>query len=113
MKTHILNTGLDLAMEWGEHWLHPIQTRLASLFPELNGEELDYCNEICQAAMHMGCDLAGEPPLYLPTSEVIPEKRTMTRVWKNYCQQMKAQHPWISEANLEKMYSQGRYHALK
>ncbi len=37
----ILNAGLDLAMEFGEHWLAPIQDRLGALYPALNARDLD------------------------------------------------------------------------
>ena len=60
MDAATLNVGLNIAMEWGEDWLQPIQERLRAQFPKLDVATLDECNEICQAAMRTGYELASE-----------------------------------------------------
>ena len=50
----LLNDGLELAMDWGENWLAPIQDRLHQRHPQLNPQQLDELNEACQDAMKFG-----------------------------------------------------------
>ncbi|MHB9024773.1 MAG: hypothetical protein ACYC7E_11470 [Armatimonadota bacterium] len=99
----ILNTGLDLAMEWGEYWLKPIQQRLQKLYPELTPEELDEYNAICRTAMNYGHDTVESMfrELGEATSQVEWEKVFLAR------------YPWANAPNLRRLYNQGRYYALK
>src|SRR6267142_424250 len=54
----LLNDGLELAMDWGEDWLAPIQDRLLQQHAYLRREELDELNATCQDAMKSGHDIA-------------------------------------------------------
>lgn len=54
----LLNEGLDLAMDWGEDWLAPIQGRLAKRHPDLRRDQLDELDTVCQEAMRFGHETA-------------------------------------------------------
>ena len=47
-EEEILNIGLDFSMEFGKHWLEPIQKRLSKKISYLTQEELDNYNVICE-----------------------------------------------------------------
>ena len=46
----LLNYALDLAQEWGENWLRPIQPRLRKAYPRLPDGELDRLNNVAKWA---------------------------------------------------------------
>lgn len=102
-QTHLLNTGLSLAMEWGEDWLKPIQPRLAQQFPALAPEELDETNTICQKAMRFGHQLVGL--LAKKDGLTVSQNAWETEFLQNY--------PWVNRENLSRLFSQGMYYALK
>jgi hypothetical protein len=102
-KEEILNTGLSLAMEFGENWLKPIQSRLAALEPNLRPAELEEYNSICQAAMkssngwiYSTAEKSGQEP--------------DRKVWEA---EVLSSHPWINKDNLDRLFSQGVYYAGK
>ena len=106
MNETILNQGLSLAMEWGEHWLKPIQERLAVLHPELSKEELDGYNEVCRQAMFEGFEILytlANPNQGENSSDVSTDRMG----W------MMEKYPWINKDNLSRLYSQGMYYAMK
>ena len=47
----LLNNGLELAMDWGEDWLAPIQDRLLQRHRSLRRDELDELDTACREAM--------------------------------------------------------------
>jgi hypothetical protein len=100
----ILDAGLVLAMEWGEQWLMPIQTRLAQLHPELDAIELELYNEACGSAMRYGHDLVME--VMLRTHN---EEEWETLWWTEF----REAFPWASDDAMRHLYSQGRYYAWK
>jgi hypothetical protein len=99
----ILNAGLNLAMEWGEDWLKPIQQRLARKYPGLTEEELNSYNEICRKAMklsHSGIeDLSNKYGIDVP--------------YEFFVKHIQGKLPWITEKNLSRAYSQGMYYIRK
>jgi hypothetical protein len=98
----ILNTGLNLAMEWGEDWLKPIQSRLVIQHPQLSHSELDMYNTLCQETMRFGHDLIYELH-YQNTPDIQSHFRS----------QFKEKYPWVSDENLGHLFSQGMYYAHK
>lgn len=100
-----LNIGLDLAMAWGPDWLKPIQARLAERLPSLSTPELDRCEKVCREAMRRGHDLVGE--LIAMTGS--PSESVLHQ----FAAQMLTRWPWISHENLNRLYSQGCYYAMK
>lgn len=106
MNAVILNEGLHLAMAWGEDWLKPIQARLAKLHPELSADELETYNTVCQEAMRRGCEQA---KCY--TAIATAEEHTTNL--ESFKSQIRQHHPWASDDNLSRLFSQGIYYALK
>jgi hypothetical protein len=101
-----LNEGLDLAMEWGDAWLEPIQGRLANLRSGLTDDELDRYDERCRAAMEHGHQLVYQ---LMERHQLQPGVELRTR----FQEELLSRHPWISEDNLGRLYSQGCYYAWK
>lgn len=102
-RAEVLNAGLNLAMEWGEQWLQPIQQRLAKRYTGLSVEELDRYNAECQAAMKFGHDL-----VYLMAERLGADVNM--DAWRG---QVLERYSWINESNLSRLFSQGMYYAYK
>ena len=98
-----MNEGLDLALEWGEHFLQPIQERLAARHPYLDQASLDEINDACQAAMRIGKELV----------HGLAAKSGGGTNQEEFSRRMRAQIPWISRENLSRLYNQGMYFAWK
>jgi hypothetical protein len=105
MNDDILNTGLHLAMEWGEDWLKPIQTRLSKQYPELSLQQMDEYDAVCRKAMHFGHNLIYE----LHSTQSLSVSSTQSQ----FEMEMKKAYPWVSGENLGRLFSQGMYYAMK
>lgn len=103
----ILNQGLAFALEWGEHWLEPIQERLGKVYPHLTTEELDSYNRLCKQAASDGNALIFKV-VYEDAEDFYSEKNR--RLWKKT---MLETYPWMNEENLSRSYSQSCYYAMK
>ncbi|HNY31432.1 MAG TPA: hypothetical protein PKO15_11150 [Fibrobacteria bacterium] len=105
MDPGILNVGLALAMEWGEEWLQPIQFRLATAYPHLSKAELDAYDTACRQAMSQG------------HREVVHTLSAShgdhTKHHELFRQAILTRHPWIHPRNLNHLFSQGCYYAMK
>jgi hypothetical protein len=97
----ILNDGLDLAMDWGEDWIQPIQERLAILYPDLTGAELDEYDAVCRGAMDFGNAQMIALAKKLGKDPTLQEFRAA----------VVSQYPWVSDDNIPRLYSQGMYYA--
>jgi hypothetical protein len=105
MDAQTLNVGLDMAMEFGQNWLRPIQERLHARFPKLSETDLDAYNEQCQAAMKFG---------HLELRECWRAASSQKdAAFQLFRQRVLAAHPWVSAANLDHLFSQGCYYAWK
>lgn len=109
-KNEILNAGLLLALEWGQNWLMPIQSRLAKIYPDLSPRELDEHNSTCQSVMKFSnrLILSSRTLKYSVASGdglEIGKKEWETAVLQSY--------PWINTENLGHLFSQGMYYAMK
>ena len=99
----LLNEGLELAMDWGENWLAPVQDRLLQRHAYLQREELDELNATCQQAMSFGHETV---------YEMVREKG------KNISQDefvplVLAKHPWLNAENTTRLFNQSMYYAWK
>ena len=105
MNDAILNVGLELAMEFGENWLEPIQSRLAERHPELSPVELNACNDTCQAAMKFG---------HREVASALTRTRADQRkAFELFREAVRARYSWMSDENLSHLFSQGCYYAMK
>ncbi|WP_018294320.1 hypothetical protein [Mariprofundus ferrooxydans] len=99
----LLNYALDLAQEWGNEWLKPIQERLGNVYPHLTQEQLDKHNAIAQDAMKYGHDL-----VYSMAEE--QGKDINESKWKEV---YLSHYPWVDSKNLKHLFSTGSYYAWK
>jgi hypothetical protein len=102
-EEEILNFGLELAMEWGESWLKPVQERLSKAYPRLNVEELDKYNSFCQTAMNFGHKTVYE----------MAEKNGSETNRDEFKVILLQQFSWVSQKNTSHLFSQGMYYAWK
>ncbi len=99
----ILNFGLELAMEWGENWLKPIQERLHAKYPGLSSEERDRLDVICREAMKF----AYETVYRMAEASGKATSRT------DFASVLGQRYPWIDRKNAEHLFSKGMYYAWK
>ncbi len=92
-----------MAMEFGEHWLEPIQSRLAEKFPDRSSAELDEYNAICKSIMESSNKLVSS--LIQKEGEETKYKKWKATILRSY--------PWINKKNLSRLFSQGMYYAMK
>jgi hypothetical protein len=105
VDARILNVGLQLAMEWGEHWLQPIQSRLHARFPRLTPDELSRYDRVCRDAMTFG----HEQVLCALTAA----NRNEAEARRLFTQALREKYPWIDDDNRARLHSQGCYYAWK
>lgn len=110
----ILNDGLHLAIESGEHWLTPIHARLADRHPGLTAAELDRYDAACRAAMNFGHH----------ATDVCLTKVSKRHGWQDlddietalvfsaFGEHVHRRHPWISTENMGRLFAQGMRIAL-
>jgi hypothetical protein len=102
-ETLMLNYALELAQEWGEFWLKPIQGRLSKAYPQLTAAELDHYNSIAQQAMKYGHDLT-----YSMAKSLTDDAGKAT--WRaTYL----AKFPWVDARNIGHLIGTGMYYAMK
>jgi hypothetical protein len=109
-ESEILNIGLDLAMEWGEYWLTPIQERLKKQVSFLTKAQLDNYNNICKSTMD-DC----HKYLYTFLEKLCKENKRiknseLNEQWNTY---VTSKYVWINENNLSHLFSQGMYYSWK
>lgn len=101
----ILNDGLELAMEFGEHWLEPVQERLGLLYPTLSATALNGYDERCREAMNAG---------HRVVAEVLAELGEFHEgAHALFAERLLARYSWVSTSNLSRLFSQGCYYAMK
>jgi hypothetical protein len=92
-------------MEFGEHWLQPIQTRLAVKFRSLSSADLDAYNSICREAMLFGHQ---QVVVTIPKAKDNPGMH-----YDRFRAAVLIKYPWITKKNLGSLFSQGCYYAMK
>lgn len=108
MDPKILNTGLSLAMEWGDVWLTSIEDRLAARHPDMGARKLFQYDQTCRAVMKEGHQRVAECVAHAwGVEERFGEARA------RFYSEFRAEHPWISDENLGRLFSQGCYYAMK
>ena len=100
----LLNYALDIAQEWGDDWLKPIQDRLGKSYPSFTIEELENYNTIAQSAMKLGHDL-----VYSMAEKQGRNKISQGKWEESYL----TRYPWVDKKNLSHLFSTGMYYAMK
>jgi hypothetical protein len=99
----LLNDGLALTMDWGEHWLAPIQGRLRRLHTHLGSHALDELDATCRQAMKFGHDAVYA--MVLEHGQNVSEDE--------FAKRFREQYPWASAENTARLFRQGTYYAWK
>ncbi len=105
MDEKVLVDGIELAMAWGEHFLRPIQARLAAKYPGLDGETLEKANALCQRAMRNGHALVSKC--------MRDSGGNQKSAFAAFGAELRKDYPWLSDDNLSHLFSQGCYYAWK
>ena len=109
-ESAILNAGLDMAMEFGEFFRQPIQSRLSKKYSSLTAEQLDHYNSVCTSAMQSGFNFVDSILAPLAASQQTISEANLK---KQLFHHMKSNYPWISQDNLDRLYNQSCYFAFK
>ncbi len=100
-STEIFQKAIDLSMEFGEFWLKPVNDRIRAIYPFLTEQEAEDLDKKCKEIQkYCWDDLCWKEADGLITQAQIVEA-------------MKAKYPELSEANLNRLISQGYYYARK
>ena len=99
----LLNEGLELAMDWGENWLAPIEDRLLQRHVYLQRAELDELNAACQEAMKFGHETAYE----------MVRERGKNIDQDEFVSLARARYPWLNAENTVRLFNQSMYYAWK
>jgi len=100
MDAQILNTALDMALEWGENFHKPIQERLQQAYPHLSQAEADAFDSLCREIIQFAFQQVERAYV----NEITGEEAT-TNITSRY--------PLLSAESLARMWSQGQYYAWK
>ncbi len=100
-STEIFQKAVELSLEWGKDWLKPINDRICAIYPSLTEAEADELNRTCKEIQkYCWDDLCWKEADGLITQPQIVEA-------------MKPRYPELSDANLNRLISQGYYYARK
>ncbi len=94
----ILNEALDLALEWGEHFMKPTQPRMAKLHTGLSAAQLNAYDAAARVVMHLAFAMLYDSPE--------ADRKALERL-------VHADHPWVNDNNMARLHSQGVYFAHK
>lgn len=105
VNDQILNVGLMLAMEFGENWLKPIQSRLGSQFPELPPSELDRYDITCRAAMKFG---------HAQFDDAVRVDSTGGAAAKDaFARLVRERYSWVDDEAMGRLWSQACYYVWR
>jgi len=106
MSNEILNNGLNLSMEFGENWLKDINERLKIKYPELTISELKKYDKLHRKVNKYAHDFIRKNPIKNGNEINFIEFDKFEDFIKN-------KYDWIDEKNINQLYSQSCYYALK
>ena len=110
LEIEILNKGLELAMEFGENWLQPIQSRLSQNYGKLTDEMLDQYNKVCTHTMDDGHLYVYNFLTELKKNSKRISQAGLKEMFDNY---MLEKYGWIDSDNLDHLFSQSLYYTWK
>lgn len=97
-QVKILNFALKLSMEFGENFLQPINKRLNKKFPDLQEIELDNYNQTTKEINK----IANEYVYLNSECDFLDFKKYLLNEFS-----------WISDINLNRLFNQSKYFAIK
>lgn len=95
----LLNYALELAQEWGHQYFTSVRGRLKEAFSNMSQGGLDRIDSVIRATMKCGHQL-----VYSMTTQNINDEIAWRRGFL-------AQHSWVNERNLRRIYASGKYYA--
>ena len=102
----ILNVALNMSMEFGENWLKPIHERLHKKYPEISSEDLEKINLICKEVNKFAND-------YVYESGLVINQEISFVDFNIFKDDILLKYSWISKNNLNRLYNQSCYYAMK
>lgn len=106
LTTTLLNDGLKLTLEFGENWLCNNSNRLSEKFPSLTQVELNNCTKLFRSVNTYAHDFIRKNPLKKGNDFTFID-------FDHFEAAVLTKYEWINVENLEKLYSQSCYYALK
>ncbi len=100
-EDEIVNAAMMLSLEWGEHFHKPIQDRLLKQFPDLPRERADELDQFCRAVQSFAFGLYYEQIANGNDSGAGVQSK------------IKKRYPFLDQANLNRLETQGLYYAHK
>ena len=102
----ILNHAMGLSMEFGENWLMDFKERLKDKFPEITNTQLKHCDALMRKANKFAHDFVRKYPVKNGNEiSFISYSEFESHILDKY--------QWIDKENLNTLYSQSCYYALK
>lgn len=102
----ILNVALDMSMEFGENWLKPINEGIHKKYPNISSEDLEKLNSICKKVNQFANNY-----VYENVSVINGEIKFVN--FDKFKNDILLKYNWISKSNLNRLYSQSCYYAMK
>lgn len=103
--SNILNMSLELTLEWGEHWLAPIQERIMLKLPSLSLNQADFLDLFSKKV---------QKDINLFIKQTLEKKRIGSEQLKEIVlSYINEKYSWINERNSARLFSQGCYYAWK
>lgn len=100
VSDEVLNDAVHLALEWGEHWGKPVDSRLMAKHPSVTPAEARQADQLCREVMSYSFDQIAKAYLG-QTSREEAVRNVRTR------------YPWLAAENLSRLENQGMYYAWK
>lgn len=102
-REELLREGIALAMDWGDDWLSPINTRLRERHRYLRPAELATVNDECQAAMRWGHEIMHDQ---LRDGAGSVDAGGFARL-------IRERHAWVDDETMARLLKQSIYYAAK
>jgi hypothetical protein len=99
----LYNYALDLAQEWGENWMTPVNKRLKELYPILSDEKVDHISSLVDNAMKESYEIC---------SNVLDGNSTQDS-YQTFLNLVKSKYNWIDDNNASRLYRIGTYYHFK
>ncbi len=106
LSNQIINEGLQLHLEFGENWLTDIDNRLSVKHPELSKTELRDIDKLCRK-------VAKEANDFVRTNPVKKEGKVTFIDSLDFKTYVLGRYNWVNKVNLNRLYSQSCYYAMK
>lgn len=97
----IMNAAMELSLEWGANFRKPIQDRLLQRFPDLPRERADELDKFCREVQSLAFGR------YYDAVAKGDDNGTGVE------HEIKKRYPFLNQANLNRLQTQGLYYAHK